>query len=291
MKERKTTRLKKLIRAKELLIMPGAYDALSAKIIEAAGFDAIQCSGYGIAASMLGLPDIGLLSFGEMLDQTRRICAAVDIPVMADGDTGFGNVVNMFRTIREFEAAGAAGINIEDQVFPKRCGHMDGKEVIPLEEMVKKIQAAVEARTDDDFVINARTDSIAVYGVEEAIKRGNAYAEAGADLIFMEAPSAVEDIKRVIEEVNAPVSINMTEGGKTPVATVKDLQEWGAARLSLPVTPLFAAANGVSEALEIFKLEGMPPSANHPEKIMRFSDFTTLVGLSEIRDFEKRFSV
>ena len=291
MKERKTSRLKALIKAKEVLVMPGAYDALSAKLIEAAGFNAIQCSGYGIAASMLGVPDIGLLSFGEMLDQTRRICAAVDIPVMADGDTGFGNVVNLRRTIREFEAAGAAGINIEDQVFPKRCGHMDGKDVIPLEEMVMKIRAAVEVRSDQDFVINARTDAIAVYGVDEAIKRGNAYAAAGADLIFMEAPNTVEDIKRVIAEVKAPVSINMTDGGKTPIVTLRDLEEWGAARLSLPVTPLLAASKSITDALQVFNQEGISPSTNHPEMIMKFAEFTDLLGLPEIREFQQRLSV
>jgi carboxyvinyl-carboxyphosphonate phosphorylmutase len=288
--EKKTTALKRLILAKEILVMPGAYDALSARLIEKAGFDAVQCSGFGIAASVLGLPDVGLLSFGEMLDQTRHICAAVDIPVMADGDTGFGNVVNTYRTVREFEVAGAAGINLEDQVIPKRCGHMDGKEVIPTGEMVQKIRVAVEARQDEDFIINARTDAIAVYGVEEAIKRGNSYAEAGADLIFMEAPSTVEDIKHVIKSVNAPVSINMADGGKTQVATISELEEWGAARLSLPVTPVFAAARAILDALLIVKEEGVSPWTNHPEKTMEFKEFTDIVGLSAIREFEKKFT-
>lgn len=152
---KKTTRLKKLILDPKILIMPGAYDALSAKIIERAGFQAVQASGYGIAASYLGMPDVGLLTMSEMLDQTRRIARAVDIPVMGDGDTGFGNAINVYRTVQEFEAAGVAGINLEDQIFPKRCGHMEGKEIVSLEEMVKKIEAAVAARRDPDFVINA----------------------------------------------------------------------------------------------------------------------------------------
>lgn len=290
MSEKKTTTLKRLIEAKEILVMPGAYDALSARLIEVAGFKAVQCSGFGIAASLLGMPDVGLLSFGEMLNHTRHICAAVSIPVMADGDTGFGNVVNTYRTVREFEAAGAAGINLEDQVFPKRCGHMDGKEVICQEEMVLKIRAAAEARRDKDFIINARTDAIAVYGIDEAIKRGNAYAEAGADLIFMEAPKTVLDIKRVINSINAPVSINMADGGKTQVATVRELEEWGAARLSLPVTPVFAAARAVLDALAIVNQEGVSPWTNHPEKTMQFKEFTDLVGLPAIREFEQQFS-
>ncbi len=290
MKQNKTTILKNLIKAKELLIMPGAYDALSAKLIEKSGFKAIQCSGYGIAASLLGIPDVGLLSFGEMLDHTRRICTAVSIPVMADGDTGFGNVVNTYRTVQEFEAAGAAGINLEDQVFPKRCGHMDDKQVIPLKEMVQKIRAAAEARRDKDFVINARTDAIAIHGIEEAIKRGNAYAEAGADLIFIEAPKTVADIKRVINEVKAPVSINMTDGGKTPVATSRELEEWGAARLSMPVTPIFAATRAILDALEIVNREGVSPSSNHPERTMQFKEFTDIVGLQEVLELQRRFS-
>lgn len=286
---KKTTLLKKMILDDEILVMPGAYDALSAKIIEKSGFKAIQCTGYGIAASVLGKPDVGILTMTEMLNQTRNICNAVNIPVMADGDTGFGNAINVYHTVKAFEAAGAAGINLEDQVFPKRCGHMDGKEVIPMEEMVKKIKAAVDAKKDKDFVINARTDAIAVYGIEEAIRRGNAYAEAGADLIFVEAPQSIEDIKYVIRNIKAPVSINMTDGGKTPIATIKQLQEWGAARVSIPVTAIFAAAKGIEKAMQIIMDEGVSPTVNHPEMVMTFKEFTNLVGLPEINELEKKY--
>ncbi|MDI3533647.1 MAG: methylisocitrate lyase [Thermosediminibacterales bacterium] len=286
---KKTTLLKKMILDDEILVMPGAYDALSAKIIEKAGFKAIQCTGYGIAASVLGKPDVGILTMTEMLNQTRNICNAVDIPVMADGDTGFGNAINVYHTVKAFEAAGAAGINLEDQVFPKRCGHMDGKEVIPMEEMIKKIKAAVDAKKDKDFVINARTDAIAVYGIEEAIRRGNAYAEAGADLIFVEAPQSIEDIKYIIKNIKAPVSINMTDGGKTPIATIKQLQEWGAARVSIPVTAIFAAAKGIEKAMQIIMEEGVSPTVNHPEMVMTFKEFTDLVGLPEINELEKKY--
>ena len=289
MEKKKTTRLKELILDRKVLVMPGAYDALSAKIIEKCGFEAIQCTGYGIAASVLGKPDVAILTMTEMLNQTRNICSAVNIPVMADGDTGFGNFVNVYYTVQAFEAAGAAGINLEDQVFPKRCGHMDGKEVIPMEEMVQKIRAAMDAKRDKDFVINARTDAIAVVGVEEAIRRGNAYAAAGADLIFVEAPPSAEEIKYVIKSINAPVSINMTDGGKTPAATIQQLQEWGAARVSIPVTAIFSAAKAIENAMKIIMSEGVSPTVNHPEMVMTFKEFTDLIGLPQIKEMEKRY--
>ncbi len=286
---RKTTQLKQLILDKEILVMPGAYDALSAILIEKAGFKALQCTGYGIAGSRLGKPDVGILSADAMLDHTRNICRAVSIPVMADGDNGFGNVVNVVDTVRRFEDAGSAGINLEDQVIPKRCGHMDGKQVVSREEMVAKIRAARYAAQDPDFVINARTDAIAVYGIEEAIVRGNMYAEAGATLIFVEAPAEIEDIKRVIHEIKAPVSINMTEGGKTPMIPFKALEEWGAARVSVPVAPLFAAYRGVENALRIMMSEGVVPSANHPELVCGFKEYTDAVGLPEVEKIRQMF--
>lgn len=286
----KATELKKLILSKDILVMPGAYDVLSAILIEKAGFKALQCTGYGIAGSRLGKPDVGILSSSEMLDQTRNICQAVNIPVMADGDNGFGNVVNVMDTVRRFEAAGVAGINLEDQVMPKRCGHMDGKQVISREEMVQKIRAARAAAVDSDFVINARTDAIAVYGIEEAIIRGNLYAEAGATLIFVEAPPEIENIRRVIHEIKAPVSINMTEGGKTPMIPFRTLEEWGAARVSVPVTPLFAAYRGVENALRVMAEEGIVPSAHHPEMVCGFKEYTNTVGLPEVERIRKEFA-
>ena len=285
----KTTRLKQLILDKRILIMPGAYDAISAKLIEKAGFSALQCTGYGIAGSLLGKPDVGILSFDKMLEQTHAICKAVNIPVMADGDTGFGNVVNVCHTVECFEEAGAAGINLEDQVFPKRCGHMNGKQVISREGMAAKIRAARYSAKDPDFVINARTDSIAVYGVDEAIIRGNMYAEAGATLIFVEAPNSEEDIKRVIREIKAPVSINMCVGGKTPIVSYKTLEEWGAARVSAPVTTLFGAYRGMEKALKAMMEEGVDPSANHPELVCSFGEYTDMIGLPEVEKIREMF--
>lgn len=284
----RTTQLKRLIQAKEILVMPGVYDALSAKIAEKCGVKAVQVTGYGLAGSNLGLPDVGIMTKTQMVELVRNICNAVSIPVMADGDTGFGNAINLYYAVKEFEAAGAAGINLEDQFFPKRCGHMGGKQIIPFEEAVKKIEAAAAARTDPDFVINARTDAIAVSGVEEAIRRGNAFAKAGADLIFVEAPEEVDDIKRVIQSIDAPVSINMiyAKGSKTPAVSIKQLEEWGAARVSVPVMPLFAASRALEKAYTAVVNDDV---ASMNGEIFEFAEFTDLVGLPLIKELEKRF--
>ncbi len=288
---KKTTELKRLIQAPEIFVMVGAYDAISAKLVEKAGFKAIQCTGFGFAASLLGMPDVGLLSFTEALTHTHNIANAVDIPVMADGDTGFGNAINIIRTIREFENAGAAGINLEDQIFPKRCGHLEGKEIIPMEEMVKKIESAVYARKDPDFIINARTDAIAVMGIEDAIRRANAYSKAGADLIFVEAIENVNDMKRVVTEIDAPVSINMGAGigarRKTPYLPIEKLQAIGFARVTIPGLSLSSAIKGMTIALNVLKDEGI--SENHDHLLIPFKELNELLGLNEIRSLEGNF--
>lgn len=286
---RKTSLLKKMIYEPELLIMPGVYDALSAIIAERCGAKAIQVSGYGLAGSYLGMPDVAVLTKTQMVDLTRHICDAVSIPVMADGDTGFGNAVNLYYAVKEFEAAGAAGINLEDQFFPKRCGHMEGKQIISLEEAVKKIEAAAAARTDPDFVINARTDAIAVAGVDEAILRGNAFAKAGADLIFVEAPTNEDDIKRVIQEIDAPVSINMAYSKVTPAVSFQKLQEWGAARVSVPIASLFAVTKTLEHAYTAILTGGATLNKLKDEESCSFEEFTEIVGLPKIRDLEKRY--
>lgn len=284
----RTTQLKKLIQAREILVMPGVYDALSAMIAEKCGVKAVQVTGYGLAGSNLGLPDVGIMTKTQMVELVRNICSRVSIPVMADGDTGFGNAINLYYAVREFEAAGAAGINLEDQLFPKRCGHMGGKQIIPFNEAVKKIEAAAAARKDKDFVINARTDAIAVAGVEEAIKRGNAFARAGADLIFVEAPEKLDDVKRVIQSIDAPVSINMiyAKGSKTPAVSIKQLEEWGAARVSVPVMPLFAASHALRRAYTAVVNDDV---ASMDNDIFTFTEFTDLVGLPGIKELEEKF--
>ena len=267
--------------------MPGVHDALSAKIAEKAGVKAVQASGYGLAGSYLAMPDMGILTLTQMVELTRNICRAVDIPVMADGDTGFGNAINLYYAVKEFEAAGAAGINLEDQIFPKRCGHMQGKQIVSCEEGVKKIEAAVAARTDADFIINARTDAIAVYGVDEAIRRGNAYAKAGADLIFVEAPATEEDIKRVIQSIDAPVSINMLYGKKTPAVSIKQLAAWGAARVSVPIASVMVTAYALERLYKHIMEQG--EIATIQDISYNFDDFTALLGLPNILELEQKF--
>src|SRR5512136_2915204 len=206
-------------------MIPGVHDALCARIAEKVGFKAIFTAGYANSAALLGRPDVSLLTLTEMVDIASRIVDAVNIPVFADGDTGHGNVTNVIRTVKLFEKAGVAGIFIEDQVEPKRCGHMVGKQVISEEKMVAKIKAALDARSDPDLIVMARTDALAVNGLEDAINRANLYREAGADLIFVEAPETVKQMRRITMEVKAPTSVNMIPGGMTPLLTAKELQE------------------------------------------------------------------
>lgn len=280
----KTTRFKKMILDDEILVLPGAYDALSAKIVEQAGFKAVTLGGYPASASLLAKPDVSLLTLTEMVDHLRHIVEAVDIPVFGDGDTGHGNVTNVARTIRLFENAGVAGLFIEDQVFPKRCGHMEGKQVILAEEMCAKIKAAVDARRDPDLVIMARTDALAVYGMDAAIDRGNQYREAGADLIFIEAPQSVEDMRRITKEVNAPLLANMVEGGKTPILSAKELQAIGYSVVAFPLSTLYAAAWALREVMTRLAREGSTRTGQ--DHMIAFENFNSLVGLDAIRKNE-----
>lgn len=273
--------------APELLVMPGTYDALSAKLIEEAGFEAVQCSGFGLAGSHLGLPDVGILSMREMIDRTYQISQAVAVPVMADGDTGFGNAVTVHHVVREFERVGAAGMNLEDQQMPKRCGHLAGKEVIPLDEMLGKIRAAVDARTDKDFVINARTDALSPLGVDEAVRRGNAFVEAGATLIFVDGIESADQVKHIIREIDGPVTINMIEGGRTPMFSFEELQTLGAARVSCPVTTILAAMQGVRSVLAQLRDNGGP--GGYENEITGFEDYQDFIGLPAIRELENKY--
>jgi len=278
---KKTTLFKKLVLDKEILVLPGAYDSLSAKVVEQTGFKAVTLGGYPVSGSLLAKPDVSLLTMTEMVNHARYIAEAVEIPLFVDGDTGHGNVTNVARTVREFERAGVAGLFIEDQVFPKRCGHMEGKQVIATEEMIAKIKAAVDARMDDDLMIMARTDSFAVYGIDEAIERGNRYVEAGADLIFIEAPPSIEDMRRICREVKAPMSANMVEGGKTPLLTAKELQDIGYSIATFPLSTVYAALYGVREAMRFLFETGT--TAGYTDRMTTFSDFNEFVGLADVR--------
>lgn len=289
---KKTSLLRKYILERNALVCPGAHDVISAKLIEQSGFKALQVSGFGLSASYLGLPDMAFIGFSDVVHFTKNIVDAVNVPVMADADTGYGNSINAMYVTREFIRAGAAGMNIEDQVFPKRCGHLEGKQIIPLEEMVLKIRACTEARNgiDPDFVINARTDAIAVAGVDEAIRRGNAYAQAGADLIFVEAPRSVEQIEQIVREIKAPVSVNLMDavvGGKTPLVSIDTLRKLGVARVSIPVGPLFAAVRGMREYLDAIK--GDRIAEGRTELVVPFAEFKSLVGFDAFRDLERRY--
>ncbi|MDI6763853.1 MAG: isocitrate lyase/PEP mutase family protein [Thermodesulfobacteriota bacterium] len=281
---KKTSLLKKLILDKEILVMPGAHDALSAKIIEMAGFKAVTLGGYAASAASLAKPDVSILSLTEYVNIARNIVQAVDLPVFVDGDTGHGNVTNVRRTVQVFENAGVAGFFIEDQVFPKRCGHMEGKQIIPTEEMVAKIKAAVDTRVDPDLIIMARTDAIATDGLEEAIERGNRYAEAGADLIFVEAPTSREEMLRINREIKAPTKAIQIEGGKTPLLTVKELEDLGFNVVVYPNVTVYATAWALRGLWEGLKKNG---STKHwLDKIIPFDEFNTLVGLDKVRELE-----
>jgi carboxyvinyl-carboxyphosphonate phosphorylmutase len=281
---KKTTLFRKLILDREILILPGAYDATAAKIIEQVGFKAVTLGGYPASASLLGKPDVSLLTLPEMVTHTRNIVEAVDIPVFTDGDTGHGNVTNVIRTVREFEKTGAAGLFIEDQLFPKRCGHMEGKQVIPAEEMIPKIKAAVDAREDPDFVIMARTDALAIYGIEEAIERANRYREAGADLIFVEAPTSKEEMVKINHEIDAPTMTIQIEGGKTPLFTAREFEEIGYKVVVFPISTLYAASWAVRKVMEELMAKGT--TRDLIGQMITFPEFNQLIGLNEIRKKE-----
>ncbi|WP_132808049.1 isocitrate lyase/PEP mutase family protein [Tepidamorphus gemmatus] len=239
---RPTTRLRQLVEAPEILVLPGVQDALTARVAERAGFEAITCGGYASTAALLGEPDSSQLGLAEMAEHYARICDTISIPVFADGDTGFGNVTNVRRTVRAYERAGVAGLFIEDQVFPKRCGHMPGKAVVPAEEMVAKLKAALDARVDGDLLIMARTDALAVNGLDDAMERACLYREVGTDMIFVEAPRSEADMRRICTEIPAPSMANNIEGGMTPLLPAARLEEIGYAVVAFPVALSYAVA-------------------------------------------------
>jgi 2-methylisocitrate lyase-like PEP mutase family enzyme len=243
--------LRDLLSQSEILVVPGAADALAARIIEDAGFSAAYASGAGIANVQFALPDIGLLTMTEMIEPIRRIVEAVHIPVIADADTGYGNASNVTRTTQVYEDAGVAAIQLEDQVTPKKCGHFNGKEVIPAEEMVQKIHAAIKVRKE--MLIIARTDSIATHGMEEAVKRANLYARAGADIIFVEAPTQKEQIAALPAQIKAPLLFNMTEGDKTPIISHDELHEMGYRIVIHPNLAMRVAARAMQSALAVLQ--------------------------------------
>jgi carboxyvinyl-carboxyphosphonate phosphorylmutase len=282
------SQLRALLAEPEIILAPGAYDALSARLIEAAGFPAVYMTGFGTSASLLGRPDVGLLTMPEMVENARRIVEAVSVPVIADADTGYGNPINVIRTVQAYERAGVAAIHIEDQVAPKRCGHMEGKQVIPADEMVEKVRTAVAARRSPDFTIIARTDARAVEGLESAIDRARRYYQAGADVLFVEALQSEEEIEAVARALpDAPLLFNWLEGGKTPPVDLERLRKWRFRITIFPISALLVATRAIQEALAQIKQAGTPLPIL--EELPRFNEFTDLIGLPEIRELEQRF--
>lgn len=284
---KKTTQLRQLLKNREILVAPGAHDALSARIIDKAGFNAVYFTGYGQAASYLGTPDVGLLTMTEMAARVHNFASAVNIPVIADGDTGFGNAINVMRTVREYEAAGAAAIQLEDQVAPKKCGHMLGRKVVPAEEMVGKIKAAVAARQDQDLVIIARTDSRTLFGIEEAIRRGKAYEAAGADVLFIESPESIEEMKMITSSFSVPVLANMVEGGRTPMMSNQKLQEIGYNLVIYPTASTYVTAWAITKLMNELKAKGTTEGMIN--EMLPFGEFNELIGLTEIRALENTY--
>jgi 2,3-dimethylmalate lyase len=281
---RKTTLLRKMILDPEILIMPGVHDALSARITERVGFKAVSLGGAACSICSLGKPDVGLVTLTEMAAHIRNIAEAVTVPIFADGDTGHGNVTNVIRTTREFERAGAAGFFIEDQVTPKRCGHREGKRVVPAEEMIAKIKAAVDARVDGDLVIMARTDALAVFGMDEAIERVNRYRDAGADLVLVDAMTTKEEMVRLNRQTDAPTMVSQVEGGRTPICTTKELEEMGFATVVYPGSSLFAAAYGIMKAME--EIHGKGVTTAFQDRMILFDAIDDIVGLDKVREKE-----
>ena len=284
----KGKKLRELLKAPGIVRAPGAFDAWSARLVEMAGFPAVYMTGYGASASVLGKPDIGLMTMSEMARQAGNMASAVDIPLIADGDTGYGGVLNVMRTVREFEKAGVAALQLEDQVFPKRCGHMEGKQLISKEEMAGKIRAAVYARKSEDFIIVARTDARAVTGLKDAIARALAYAEAGADVLFVEAPQTVEEMEEITGVIKLPLIANMVEKGKTPFLPADELERIGYKIAIYPVSTLYAATRAMMESLRHLKEEGT--TANCLDDLVGFEEFNNLVGVEKMHTLEKKFS-
>jgi len=281
-------RLRELISASTPVLAPGVYDALGARLVEEAGFDAVYMTGFGTAASLLGRPDVGLVTMGEMVDNARRITRACDVPVIADADTGYGNAINVVRTVQEYEQAGVAAIHLEDQVAPKKCGHMEGKQVVSTDEMLTKIRAATAARESSEFVIIARTDARAVEGLPAALDRARRYREAGADVLFVEAATTEEEIETVAAELaGVPLLFNWAEGGKTPPVPYDRLRDLGFAIVIYPLSVLLTATASIRAALAEIAAAGTPIPIM--DRLPRFAEFLEFIGLPEINELEQQF--
>ena len=280
--------LREILEKEDTLLLPGCYDAISAKILKQAGFPVIYMSGSAVTASIIGKPDVGLLTMTEMVNQARNIVNATDLPLICDADTGYGNVINVIRTVKEYERVGVAGIHIEDQVIPKRCGHFEGKAVISAEEMVEKIKAAIYAREDPDFLIIARTDARAPLGLEEALRRGRLYTDAGADVLFIEAPQSAEELEMIARAFNEiPLLVNMVEGGKTPIFSFDYLKGLGFKIVLYPTSGIRIVMKVLQEFAAHLKEKG--DTKGLEDRMVSFEERNRITGLGEVKQLEEKF--
>ena len=279
--------LRNMLKSKKPLVIPGVYDALGAKIAQKVGFEAMFQTGYGTSATLFGMPDYGFIGATETVDNARRICRAVSVPVIVDSDTGYGNALSVWKLVKELESAGAAGIFLEDQRWPKRCGHMQGKEVIPQEEYTEKLSAALDARDSKDFIIVARTDARATEGLDAAIERGKQNKKTGANAIFVEAPRSLKEMKKIGKEINAPLVANMIEGGATPLSSAETLNKMGFKIILYPLSVLYANTFATMNILKELKKSGN--TTKYKQKVVNFDQFNDLVELPKFRKMEKKF--
>jgi carboxyvinyl-carboxyphosphonate phosphorylmutase len=286
--ESMSSRLRSLLTRDSILVAPGAHDVLTARIIEREGFEAVYMTGYGTSASLLGKPDVQLLTMTEMVQRAACMAEAVSVPVIADADTGYGNAINVMRTVREYEKAGVACAQIEDQVAPKKCGHMLGREVIPAGEMAGKIKAACDARHDEDFMIMARTDARTTHGLQEALERGKAYEEAGADILFIESVESEDEMRAATSSFGVPVLANMLEHGRTPLLSAKQLEAIGYDIVIFCVSSTYVAARAVTDLMRTLRAEGTTKTML--DRMVTFEEFNKLLGLPDIRRAEKEYA-
>ena len=280
-------KLSSMIKSKKPLVIPGVYDAIGAKIAENVGFDAMFQTGYGTSATLFGMPDYGFIGATETVDNARRISNAISIPLIVDSDTGYGNALSVWKLVKELEAAGAAGIFLEDQKWPKRCGHMQGKDVISQEEYTEKLGAAIDARENKDFIIVSRTDSRATEGLDKAIERGLENKKTGADAVFIEAPKSLDEMKRIGKEIKAPLVANMIEGGATPINSAETLSKIGFNIILYPLSVLFANTFATMNILKELKNTGT--TSKYKQKVVDFDQFNNLVELDKFKKMETKY--
>ena len=279
--------LQNMLKTNKPLVIPGVYDAIGAKIAEKVGFDAMFQTGYGTSATLFGMPDYGFIGAAETVDNARRICRAVSVPVIVDSDTGYGNALSVWKLVKELESAGASGMFLEDQRWPKRCGHMQGKEVVSQEEYTEKLSAAIDARENKNFIIVARTDARATEGLDAAIERGLQNKKTGADAVFIEAPKSIDEMKKIGKSIKAPLVANMIEGGATPLSSAEALNKMGFNIILYPLSVLFANTFATTNILQELKKTGS--TAKFKQKVVNFNQFNDLVELPKFRKMEKKY--